>query len=387
MNNINNSPSILNTFPFQPKIGLDNINAPCYINPILQCLLHIEEFVSYFKYNDYINNVSNNYIQKGKNCLSTSIKLLIDNIWSNNSKENYNPYELIEKINRMSNLIKNNTNNMNDNIKNFFLFLINTLHEELNQANNNSLLLNNNFINNNTFIQTFNEFNSNFAKNYNSIISELFYAIQMTQTTCLNCNDIQYNFQTYFFLSFPLSEVKQYAINQQQFKINMNNNNFNMNNMNMKLLNLANNIADIFDCFDYLQKTEILTNDNSIFCYNCKQLSVANYSLKLYNSPKILILILDRENIFQNIKIDFHLKLDLSQYFVDQNAKHNYKLIGVVSYIINDLQNWFLISHCLSPIDNKWYTYKDSTVNEVYDFKSQILNHGLPCILFYQKIE
>ena len=76
-----------------------------------------------------------------------------------------------------------------------------------------------------------------------------------------------------------------------------------------------------------------------------------------------------------------------SQYFLDQNAKHNYKLIGVVSYIINDLQNWFLISHCLSPIDNKWYTYKDSTVNEVYDFKSQILNHGLPCILFYQKIE
>ena len=51
------------------------------------------------------------------------------------------------------------------------------------------------------------------------------------------------------------------------------------------------------------------------------------------------------------------------------------------------MQNWFLIAHCLSPIDNKWYTYKDSTVNEVYDVESQILNYGFPYLLIYQKME
>ena len=51
------------------------------------------------------------------------------------------------------------------------------------------------------------------------------------------------------------------------------------------------------------------------------------------------------------------------------------------------MQNLFFISHCLSPIDNKWYTYNDLIVNEVYDFKSQILNQGLPYLLFYQKID
>ena len=51
------------------------------------------------------------------------------------------------------------------------------------------------------------------------------------------------------------------------------------------------------------------------------------------------------------------------------------------------MQNWFLISHCLSPIDYKWYTYKDSTVNEVYDVESQILNYGFPYLLIYQKKE
>ena len=109
--------------------------------------------------------------------------------------------------------------------------------------------------------------------------------------------------------------------------------------------------------------------------------------MKLYNSPKIFILIFDRENFSQNIKLDFSLELDLTSYFYEQNTSHKYKLIGVVSYIINDMQNLFFISHCLSPIDNKWYTYNDLIVNEVYDFKSQILNQGLPYLLFYQKID
>ena len=90
-----------------------------------------------------------------------------------------------------------------------------------------------------------------------------------------------------------------------------------------------------------------------------------DYSTKLYNSPKILIMIFDRENDSQNIKADFPLELDLNSYFFDNNVSHQYKLISVVSVIFNNMQNWFLIALCLSPIDNKWYYYKDSTVNEV----------------------
>ena len=98
-------------------------------------------------------------------------------------------------------------------------------------------------------------------------------------------------------------------------------------------------------------------------------------------------MIFDRENNSQNIKINFPLELDLNSYFFDKNNKHQYKLISVVSCVFNNMQNWFLIVHCLSPIDNKWYTYKDSTVNEVYDVESQILNYGLPYLLIYQKKE
>ena len=237
-----------------------------------------------------------------------------------------------------------------------------------------------------------NKFYTNYKNNFNSIMSKLFYAIQMTETTCLRCNNTQYNFQTYFLLNFSLFDTKKYAINkrqmQQQYLMSMNNNNnLNMNDINMKILNLSNNIVDIFDCFDYFQKIETLSNDNGIFCNNCNQYSEANYSTKLYNSPKILIMIFDRENNSQNIKINFPLELDLNSYFFDKNNTHQYKLISVVSCVFNNMQNWFLIAHCLSPIDNKWYTYKDSTVNEVYDVESQILNYSLPYLLIYQKKE
>ena len=36
----------------------------------------------------------------------------------------------------------------------------------------------------------------------------------MNKTTCLRCNNTQYNFETYFFLNFPLNNVRQYAFNK-----------------------------------------------------------------------------------------------------------------------------------------------------------------------------
>ena len=399
-NNSNNSFTIKNYFNFAPKVGLYDIGAACYMNAILQCFCHIEEFVSYFKFNNNINIILNNYMKSEKYYLCPSFKILIDNLWpddarcQNVSQRNYKPVEFKEKIYKMSNLI--NKNSVHD-IKDCINIIIITLHEELNLKETNNYLINNNALNNNSnLIEVFYHFYSNFQMNYNSIISKLFYGFQMTQTTCLNCNNSQYNFQTYFYLIFSLQDIQKYSINkyqfQQQYILNMSNsfninNNMNINQLNSKILNLAKNNVNIFDCFDFNQKIETLTNDNSIYCNNCCQLSQANYSTKLYNTPEILIVIFDRENDYQNIKVEFPMMLDLSNYVFDKNNFYKYKLIGVASNINIKNQNSFLIAHCLSPIDNKWYTYKDEIVTEVHDFKTEILEQGLPYLLFYQKIK
>ena len=44
------------------------------------------------------------------------------------------------------------------------------------------------------------------------------------------------------------------------------------------------------------------------------------------------------------------------------------------------------IAHCLSPVDNKWYTYNDDNVYEIKDLKRKIIDLGMPYLLFYQRV-
>ena len=53
----------------------------------------------------------------------------------------------------------------------------------------------------------FKDFAQSFVNENKSLISDLFYAISNNVTECLNCHTRQYNFETYFFLIFPLEAV------------------------------------------------------------------------------------------------------------------------------------------------------------------------------------
>ena len=110
-----------------------------------------------------------------------------------------------------------NKTSVND-IKDFINLILITLHEELNKKTLNNNINNNIIQNTSNFYEAFQCFYSYFQNNYCSKISELFYGIQMTETTCLNCNSSQYNFQTYFSLIFSLKKVQKYALNKYQFQ-------------------------------------------------------------------------------------------------------------------------------------------------------------------------
>ena len=228
---------------------------------------------------------------------------------------------------------------------------------------------------------------------FNSKISDLFYAIQQNQITCLNCNTTKYNYQTYFFLNFPLEKVRQYILNNIQQ--NMNNLNVmlnmynNINQMNQTLQNLNNNIVNIFNCFDYYQKIDKFSDGNAMYCNYCGQMSEANYCNSLLTSPKILILLLNRgKGIEFKIKLEFYEILNLNSYFGVNDKNNNiFKLIGVITHLGNSGEDGHFIAHCLSPINNKWYTYNDSIVTEINDFQKKIIDFGMPYLLFYHRID
>ena len=97
--------------------------------------------------------------------------------------------EFRKKIARMSPLFEKMEAN---DAKDLVNFIIMTLHEELNRSlqtsNNYNYSPNNVKINQ---IEIFNDFYQEYIKAFRSKISDIFYAIQETQTKCLNCKFVQ----------------------------------------------------------------------------------------------------------------------------------------------------------------------------------------------------
>ena len=274
-------------------------------------------------------------------------------------------------------------------------FLIMTLHEELNKApqkkdmndinltniqSNKELVLSN-------FIQSF--YNEN-----QSLISDIFYAVNENCTICSRCKIPKYNFQVYFFLIFPLEEVRKFKIQEDinQFMIN----NQNMMNINpafyqQNFLFFQNNCqniksVNIYDCFKYNQKIEVFSNENAMYCNVCQGQFESNYQTVLYTSPEILIIILNRgAGIEFKVKCEFTLDLNLYNFVELKNTGFMFDLIGVVTHMGESGASGHFIAYCKNPIDNRWYRYNDELVFPVSDFKNEVIDYAMPYILFYQK--
>ena len=146
---------------------------------------------------------------------------------------------------------------------------------------------------------------------------------------------------------------------------------------------------DISDCFEYNKKVELFSGNNQIYCNNCRNMSNAHYSSALVNTPKVLILLLNRGVGIQfKVKLKFTLLLNMSQY-INQTSNQNimYKLIGVITHLGQSGADGHFIAHCLSPIDKQWYTYNDAKVTLIKDMETEVVNLGMPYLLFYQRIE
>ena len=401
-------------FSLPPKIGLQNVGATCYMNATLQCLCQVEKLVDYFKSYKRINDVIQEYKKKKENCLTASFKYLIENLWptdKNNFNQKYNnknsnnnyfiPVKFKEKISKMNPLFEGVKANDSKDLVNFIIM---RLHEELNEGIKSENYLSPSQENE---LAMFSFFQKNYFQKNKSIISDLFYGINGTIYECTSCHIKKYNYQVGFFYIFPLEEIRKFKIqnlqniymqnmrNQMQFQMMQMGQNMigcNMNNLMMMnqpyITNLQNiNSVNIFDCFDYNQKIDIMAGENAMHCNICKRLEQAYYHSYIVNSPEIIIIILNRgKGIEFNVKLEFEEYLNLKKYVRNNNNNScNYQLIGVVTHLGESGASGHFIAYCKSPIDNNWYLYNDDLCFPVTDFKKKVIDSGMPYILFYQR--
>ena len=362
-------------FKQRPKIGLDNIGATCYMNSTLQCLTHIDSLVDYFKYDPQIEEVKQNHQN-----LSSSFKTLVDNLYPDIITSNrYAPNDFKEKISVMNPLFKGIAAN---DAKDLVNFIIMTLHNELNKKDeipdeNKDLPQNPDQSNKE---QSYLSFENEILREHRSIISDLFYGINRNETQCCNCGKNIYNYQTYFFINFPLEVVRQYRAQKMS-----NNMMFPMNQMNQ----LNSNEVDIIDCFENEERITTLAGENSMYCNGCRQNAPSNMRTVLITGPEELILILNRGKGKEfDIKLNFTENLNLYKFIEKKETGYKYKLTGVITHLGESSMSGHFIAFCIDQTNKKWYKYNDSMVDEIKDFEKEVVNNSniMPYLLFYHKL-
>ena len=387
INNNNLEKQNLNKKYVFPTKGLDNIGSTCYMNSTLQCLLHVSELVNYFLYEykkdkTILRNKNKNSSTNGK--IPEAFYDLVNGVCNNNdgsisdtsiSNINFlNPKSSINKYKNKEKIIKNNSFSpknfksilgyYNSQFKDFkandskdlLLYLLQTMHEELNYFGDNSpirLPQPNQSNRESTFIYFMSLYNS---QNF-SIISKNFYGTYEIITTCHLCYTTIYNFQKFEFISFGMFKYK--------------NKNF-----------------DIIDGFKDNEEPQVLKGNNRFYCNKCKKLIEASLSCKIIQPPNKLILNIDygKNKKYQPSNINFDDIIDITKYVnFNFGTRIKYEITGICTHLGSSGKFGHYITFCKNKENKKWYSFNDSSCNEIKD-KEEIYR-GSPYILLYEKID
>ena len=357
-----------------PLIGLNNLGEMDFMNSTLQCLSHTADLANYFlseKNENYIYSISEELSRKNELCLSKAYLELLKKLWNKNDQgKPFSPKNFMKTVNEMNPLFKAGD------AKDFIIFVLEQLHSELKKPIVNQINVNKREnINQYDRLNVFNICLEDFKKEC-SIISDVFFGFNEMKNVCLNCknnynskglaNPISYNYWIFNCIIIPLEEVKK-----------MKNNYYKTNDRRVS----------IKDCLLYDQKSKLFSGDNKNYCNICKKLCNSIYTSQIYISPNYLIIILDRGkgNLF-NIKFDFSLQIDITDFVLNKiQNREIYNLYGVITHIVPSGPKAHYVATCKSPVDYRWYRYDDVFVNPITDIQKEVIDFGVPYILFYQK--
>ena len=326
------------------KIGIINIGASCFINSIVQVLIHCRPFIE--------NIIKKIHILKERK-LSIAYKLfqIFEEILNLDSNLNYVD---ISYFNTFFGVKHPNYNGLiQQDSQEFLRLLLADISFDLNEGDINlqySKFETDDFKNK---IETYLEFKIHINKIEKSIITELFYPIIINTYIC-KCKKEIYAFQR--MLDIPLllpDKVTKTSIET--------------------LLN------------NYFEDDEVEFKD---ICQNCGQIRSHNKKIKISKLPNILILSLQRLDFINNIKnnceVAFSRELDM-KYYIDKDCENSnrtlYHLYDII-YHIGEFDFGHYVSYIKIFGQNYWYEFNDRIINNV---GIEINKYSDAYILFYIK--
>ena len=358
-NKINSNPTINNDEKFNfsryskaAKTGLINLVNYSYLNAILQLLGNIGDFAKYFLNPKIENEIKENINEKPLSFVFQRLFLHLYPYPEKDSSEAYKP-EAILKVLEMLNPVYQSKEERNPN--DLIRFILNTLHNELNKTKNKEEKIVKDSSNKKKVIETG---IYNFATYNKTKISDTLNWFQIKEAQCSNCGTNSYNF--YSFNIFEL-DILSHNNNKKSF--------FTLN-----------------DSLDNFIKPKL----QKLFCKKCNQYTQIINISKIYCSPPVFILSLDRKNLDKNLmNIPFFIeeKINIDYYLENKQSFKEYNLTGITSFFYKEQK---YKSFCKSPVDQKWYEYNDEKVLES-DINIILKNHNnstnmyIPYLLIYNR--
>ena len=352
--NITNPPNktLGNFIPHKPcLIKLEkNTNIYC-LNSVIQCLSNIPQLTGHLLNKKRILQI---FIQREMKPLSYEYVEVLKNLWMNENIKIYSPKNISNFIQEMNPFLSGNESDI---IKDLLFFLINNMHQELNKIENPSQYIPNNAVKYN-FQLTFELYLNYFNANYKSIISDLFYGLKNDTITCDNCMSTSHSLNYYDIMNYSLEQIRVFK-------------------------GYSYDTVYVEECFDYNERKIDLYNCKNYFCNFCNKYSNGILSSKLILIPKILILVLSRqeEKDFE-INLIFEEYLNLRKYIFYDSNPYKYELIGVIININKYKEEKNYIAFCKSSVNKKWYLYDDD--NDVIEVTfDKVKEKGKADILIY----
>ena len=350
----NKRPDSSEVFKYFTKQYIKKYVANTSVCSVVQCLFSFPNFFNYFSNNILIMIASETPYAKEIFFLLNSIKISTDNN-SNNLDELLKNAYILKK-----NIISGEKSKIKDNVElspvEVINYILNALYYELNiispikEANHQGLV---------DIFSDFNTFVNYFKERFSSIISKNFTGVLKKTLKCQgnNCKGENITFQKFNFVNF---NIKNYmSIFNQNFPININ------------------------SLFKYYNSTYSSYKYNEyVICKTCLRMTKHSQNKKFYVLPKNLIIYLDKSQCKSNINIDFDEKLIINDE-LKKNNPYNYYLVGIICEI-KDMYNGKIKYASFIKNGNNWINCDNQSNNRgKFTNFAEIKKYGSIISLFY----
>ncbi|CAF2367647.1 unnamed protein product [Rotaria sp. Silwood2] len=341
--------AIADNLQINRRTGLKNLGNSCYMNSIIQSLSFNFILTNYFLKGDFIKDINTkNKFGSGGLVVKEWFKLIYLLWCQQYSYIAPQPFKYV--VGTLQNAY---LGTQQQDAHEFLVFLLDSLHEDLNQATRPRVeeLKSENYKNDRQLAEASKQA---FLSHNRSIIIDLFYGLFKSTTICLSCSYNSIRFDAFAIISVPIPPVRQCSLD---------------------------------DCLDLFREFEHLTGEERYECSNCKRLSAKKRRLDIWELPKIFIVHFKRFRLQQThyIKNETLIRYPISNVdfsrWSQTPSPSKYSLVSVVNHF-GSMNSGHYTSYCNDS--KQWYYCDDHSIRSA-DVRE--LAHNVHAyLLFYSSI-